>query len=343
VTAAESRAGSRTKKSSAVESRSERYAAGKALRKRCLGVARPLEGSCRPSRRRRAGPGGRERPRAGPAPPAPRAHGPLRVHVLPRAALTMASDLASTPVSGIRVQCCGTRTCATSAASPPRSGRSSSPSTTSTRRCRPVGVGRQAPGRELRRGLPGQPPEGRRGPGRRPDLRPHLPRVDGRAQPAEDAGPVVPVAGGRELIAGLPSDLRKRAVKRIQKEQVKSRGEELSEAGGAQGDVPVIKDQLPPSSTPRDIAGEVQQAIHDVLARYRSTLSHAHQSLLDRYEVRDVAIRWSGRERRDPLLGLPPDGRRGRSAVPPGQGGRAPRSWSRSPARAPMRTTASAW
>ena len=49
-----------------------------------------------------------------------------------------------------------------------------------------------------------------------------------------------------ELVAGLPSDLRKRAVKRIEKEQAKSRGEEMfPKLVEHKGDNPVIKDQLP--------------------------------------------------------------------------------------------------
>jgi uncharacterized protein (DUF2252 family) len=99
-----------------------------------------------------------------------------------------------------------------------------------------------------------------------------------------------------ELIAGLPSDLRKRAVRRIEKEQVKSRGEELfPKLVEHRGDIPVIKDQLPTIfHAEGHPPGEVQQAIRDVFAGYRSTLSHAHQSLLDRYELRDIAVKVVG-------------------------------------------------
>jgi uncharacterized protein (DUF2252 family) len=102
--------------------------------------------------------------------------------------------------------------------------------------------------------------------------------------------------GAEELIAGLDSKLRKRAVKRIEKERVKSRGEELfPKLVEHKGDVPVIKDQLPTifhaeGHTP----GEVEQAIHDALAAYRATLPASYQSLLDRYELRDAAIKVVG-------------------------------------------------
>jgi uncharacterized protein (DUF2252 family) len=99
-----------------------------------------------------------------------------------------------------------------------------------------------------------------------------------------------------ELIAGLPPDLRKRAVKRIEKEQAKSRGEEMfPKLVEHKGDVPVIKDQLPTIfHAEGHRPGEVEQAVRDVLAGYRGTLSHAHQSLLDRYELRDAAIKVVG-------------------------------------------------
>jgi uncharacterized protein (DUF2252 family) len=102
--------------------------------------------------------------------------------------------------------------------------------------------------------------------------------------------------GAEELIAGLDSKLRKRAVKRIEKERVKSRGEELfPKLVEHKGDVPVIKDQLPTifhaeGHTP----GEIDQVVRDVLAAYRATLPASYQSLLDRYELRDAAIKVVG-------------------------------------------------
>ena len=99
-----------------------------------------------------------------------------------------------------------------------------------------------------------------------------------------------------ELIAGLPPELRKRAVKRIEKEQAKSRGEEMfPKLVEHKGDIPVIKDQLPTIFHAEGHApGEVQKAIRDAFDGYRNTLSHSHQSLLDRYELRDVAVKVVG-------------------------------------------------
>jgi uncharacterized protein (DUF2252 family) len=99
-----------------------------------------------------------------------------------------------------------------------------------------------------------------------------------------------------ELIAGLPPKLRTRAVKRIEKEQAKSRGEEMfPKLVELKGEMPVIKDQLPTIfHAEGHPPGEVQQAVRDVLAAYRATLPPSYQSLLDRYELRDAAIKVVG-------------------------------------------------
>jgi uncharacterized protein (DUF2252 family) len=99
-----------------------------------------------------------------------------------------------------------------------------------------------------------------------------------------------------ELIAGLPSDLRQRAVKRIRKEQVKSRGEEIfPKLVEHKGDKPIIKDQLPTIFHAEDTPpGEIQKVVRDAIAAYRATLPSAYQSLLDRYELRDAAVKVVG-------------------------------------------------
>lgn len=100
----------------------------------------------------------------------------------------------------------------------------------------------------------------------------------------------------KELIEGLSPKLRKRTMKRIEKEQLKSRGEELfPKLVEHKGNVPVIKDQLPTifhaaGHTP----GEVQQAVLDTLAGYRASLPPAYQSLLDRFELCDAAVKVVG-------------------------------------------------
>lgn len=99
-----------------------------------------------------------------------------------------------------------------------------------------------------------------------------------------------------ELMAMGDLDLRKRIMKRIEKERGKSRGEEIfPKLVEHKGDIPVIKDQLPTifhaeGHTP----GEVQQMFKNAFEGYRATLSHAYQTLLKRYEIRDVAIKVVG-------------------------------------------------
>jgi uncharacterized protein (DUF2252 family) len=99
-----------------------------------------------------------------------------------------------------------------------------------------------------------------------------------------------------ELIADLPPALQKRIVKRLQKEQAKSRGEELfPKLAEHRGDVPVIKDQLPTIfHTEENPPGEVQKVFYDAFAIYRGTLPHSYQTLLDRYELRDAAVKVVG-------------------------------------------------
>ncbi len=99
-----------------------------------------------------------------------------------------------------------------------------------------------------------------------------------------------------ELLATLPPKLRQRSLKRIEKERLRSRGEELfPKLAERKGDVPIIKDQLPTifhaeGHTP----GKVQQAVRDAIAVYRATLHSAYQALLDRFELRDAAIKVVG-------------------------------------------------
>jgi uncharacterized protein (DUF2252 family) len=99
-----------------------------------------------------------------------------------------------------------------------------------------------------------------------------------------------------EVMAGLPSKLRKRVLQRIEKEKAKSRGEEMfPKLVEHKGDKPVIKDQLPTIFHVKGHPpGEVQQAVHDVFAAYRKTLPSAYESLFDRYQLRDAAIKVVG-------------------------------------------------
>jgi uncharacterized protein (DUF2252 family) len=99
-----------------------------------------------------------------------------------------------------------------------------------------------------------------------------------------------------ELIAGLPPAIRKRVQKRIKKEQAKSQGEELfPKLAEQRGHLHVIKDQLPTIfHAEGHPPGEVQQAVRDVLAAYVETLPSAYQSLTHRYELKDAAVKVVG-------------------------------------------------
>ena len=99
-----------------------------------------------------------------------------------------------------------------------------------------------------------------------------------------------------ELMAGLPPELRKRGLKRIEKEQAKSRGEELfPKLVEHKGEMPVIKDQLPTIfHAEGHPPGEVQRAVLDGFRGYRDSLPHSYRSLLDRYEIKDAAIKVVG-------------------------------------------------
>ena len=299
MTAAKGRASSRAKNVvGEPESRSERHAAGKALRKRC-----PRESHARwkaPANRRDAVELVLAAEKGRVPDLLPLRHGRMVRSAFTfyrGAALTMAADLASTPTSGIRVQCCGdAHLCNFGGfATPERKiifsindldETSPAPWEWDLKRlaasfvvaCRDNHL-KDAVARDVA-----------------------LTCVRSYRESMAEFSQLKTLElwyrslEAEALIAGLPSELRKRAVKRIEKEQAKSRGEELfPKLAEHRGGLPVIKDQLPILfHAEGHRPGEVQQAIRDVLAGYRSTLSHAHQSLLDRYELRDAAIKVVG-------------------------------------------------
>jgi uncharacterized protein (DUF2252 family) len=90
--------------------------------------------------------------------------------------------------------------------------------------------------------------------------------------------------------------MHRRVVERLRKERRKSKGEELfPKLAGHEGELPVIKDQLPTIFHARGHSpGEVEEAVRDAIAGYRATLPTAYQSLLDRYDLRDAAIKVVG-------------------------------------------------
>lgn len=100
-----------------------------------------------------------------------------------------------------------------------------------------------------------------------------------------------------DLIANIKDPaLRQRALKRLQKEKARSIAEDLfPKLAEHKGELPVIKDQLPTIFHAEGFpAGKIQKHITDTLARYRETLAPACQSLLDRYQLRDAAIKVVG-------------------------------------------------
>jgi hypothetical protein len=100
-----------------------------------------------------------------------------------------------------------------------------------------------------------------------------------------------------DLVASIKNpDIRKRVIARLQKEKGKSIAEDIfPKLVEHKGDLPLIKDQLPTIFHHEDFPpGKVHRTVLDTLAAYRATLSHSHQSLLDRYELRDAAIKVVG-------------------------------------------------
>jgi uncharacterized protein (DUF2252 family) len=99
------------------------------------------------------------------------------------------------------------------------------------------------------------------------------------------------------LISGIKdAGIRRRAVKGLAKARESSTSEGLfpkliDDSGGS----PRIKDQLPAIFHWKDHApGEVHPSVRETLARYRETLTPSHRTLLDRYEIKDAAIKVVG-------------------------------------------------
>jgi len=102
---------------------------------------------------------------------------------------------------------------------------------------------------------------------------------------------------GHENLPGMEDpDVRARVMKRIQQERAKSVAEEIfPKLVEHRGEIPVIKDQLPTIfHAEGHRPGDIQQTLRDAFAGYRATLPSAYQSLLDRYELRDAAIKVVG-------------------------------------------------
>jgi uncharacterized protein (DUF2252 family) len=100
-----------------------------------------------------------------------------------------------------------------------------------------------------------------------------------------------------ELVANIKDrDLRKRALKRLQKERAKSIAEDIfPKLVETKRKKPVIKEELPTIFHAKGHPpGKVQQDLRDSFKEYREGLTPACQSLFDRYEIKDVAIKVVG-------------------------------------------------
>jgi uncharacterized protein (DUF2252 family) len=103
--------------------------------------------------------------------------------------------------------------------------------------------------------------------------------------------------GADDLVANIKDPvLRRKGLKRLQKERARSVAEDIfPKLVEHKGELPVIKDQLPAIfHAEGHPPGEIQRVVKDTFASYRDTLPHATQSLLDRYEMRDAAIKVVG-------------------------------------------------
>jgi hypothetical protein len=103
--------------------------------------------------------------------------------------------------------------------------------------------------------------------------------------------------GAEELIAGIKDpDFRDRAVKRLQKERGKSVAEDIfPKLVEHKGSKPLIKDQLPTIfHAEGHPPGEVHKVVVEALEGYRSTLHETYRQLLGRYQLRDAAMKVVG-------------------------------------------------
>lgn len=100
-----------------------------------------------------------------------------------------------------------------------------------------------------------------------------------------------------ELVADIKDPaIRRRGIKRLQKERGRSIAEDIfPKLAEHKGEMPVIKDQLPTIFHAEGYPpGEVQKAVQEAFASYRETLPHSYRSLLERYEICDAAIKVVG-------------------------------------------------
>lgn len=100
-----------------------------------------------------------------------------------------------------------------------------------------------------------------------------------------------------ELIGNIKdAAIRKRAIRTIEKARASRIAEDVfPKLAGIDGDKMFIKDQLPTIFHWKGHKpGEIEQGIKAAFADYRQTLTPAHRLLLDRYELKDAAIKVVG-------------------------------------------------
>jgi len=100
-----------------------------------------------------------------------------------------------------------------------------------------------------------------------------------------------------DLVAGIKDPaLRQRTLKRLQKERAKSVAHDIfPKLAEHDGEMPLIKDQLPTIFHHVEAPpGVIHESVMEALSGYRATLSSSTQSLLDRYQLRDAAIKVVG-------------------------------------------------
>jgi len=100
-----------------------------------------------------------------------------------------------------------------------------------------------------------------------------------------------------DLVADIKDpEFRQRALKRLQKERAKSIAEDIfPKLAEHKGGTPLIKDQLPTIFHKEGCPpGKLWTDLNISFAKYRETLPASTRSLLDRYEIRDAAIKVVG-------------------------------------------------
>jgi hypothetical protein len=100
-----------------------------------------------------------------------------------------------------------------------------------------------------------------------------------------------------ELIAAVKDgDIRRSASKRLAKARVSSTSEGVfPKLTDASGGAPVFKDSLPAIFHWKGhVAGNIHPEVRQAFEGYRQTLTPANRTLLDRYEVKDAAVKVVG-------------------------------------------------